>query len=380
MKLKTKLVLMSVAISSVMCFTITYTALSSAQQLVAATQVTPTMVAQLAVELTPIEAIPDDSANALASTPAIAFYESEMTKITTSAQRTYDVKQIGVMISIVALGAGLTWLFASQMLKPLERLTAEAKRINPNNLNEAPNVPVTTDEVGRLGVAFCEMTNKISDAYTMQKNFSASAAHELRTPLSVLTSEISVFDMQPNHTNGEYKEILSSVHQTANRLNTIVEDLLVFTNQGDVDLSQQIELKPLIEEIVYALEPISAAKNIQISITGENTVINGNDNLLQRAFYNLIENAIKYNNQNGTIEIMISAHSVLIKDTGFGIPDHEKPHIFEPFYRVDKSRSRAYGGSGLGLSIVKQILDKHSFIINVLNNTPTGTIFEVAIK
>lgn len=283
---------------------------------------------------------------------------------------------IAVMLCLVALGSILTYLFAAKTLKPLENLTQRVQHINILNLDEGVPIPETKDEVSRLAQAFQDMTKKLALSYQVQKNFSANAAHELRTPLATIQTQLDVFQMKPDRNVEEYMSLLKSIGESTERLSNLVKDLLTFTNEQKIDKKEPVELRSLLEETVFELEEQVAARQIEIMISGEGTV-SGDDSLLQRAFYNLISNAIRYNVDGGSISIDITGDKVTVADTGVGIPDDAKPYVFDTFFCVDKSRSRELGGSGLGLAIVKSIIEKHGGDIRVENNQPQGSIFVV---
>ena len=215
--------------------------------------------------------------------------------------------------------------------------------------------------------------------YQVQKNFSANAAHELRTPLAAIQTQLDVFQMKPDRNPEEYTNLLQSIGESTERLSNLVKDLLTFTNEQGIGKKEPVELRPLLEETVFELEEYAATKQIEITISGQGTVL-GDDSLLQRAFFNLLSNAIRYNVDCGSIFIEITDAQVTIADTGIGIPDEAKSHIFDTFFSVDKSRSRELGGSGLGLAIVKSIIEKHNGYIYVKNNQPQGSIFIVGFN
>ena len=182
--------------------------------------------------------------------------------------------------------------------------------------------------------------------------------------------------MNPNRNAAEYTALLKSIGESTDRLSNLVKDLLAFTNEQEIENKAPVALRPLLEEIVFELEESAAARRIAITISGEGTVL-GDDGLLQRVFYNLISNAIRYNVDGGSVSIDVTDDKVIVADTGAGIPNEAKPHIFDAFFCVDKSRSRELGGSGLGLAIVKHIIEKHAGSIYVEDNHPHGSAFVV---
>lgn len=352
--LKLKLTAVSVCILTVMCVAFAISTIFSTDELVKASITTPAISIDEDMPAIPLE-------------PSVA---------ATEALREFRGTTVLVMICLIALGSALTYLFASKTLKPLEDLTERVHHITIHNLDEGVPIPRTKDEVARLAQAFHDMTEKLNLSYQVQKNFSANAAHELRTPLAAIQTQLDVFQMKADRSAEEYTALLKSIGESTERLSNLVKDLLTFTNEQKIDKKEPVELRSLLEEIVFELEERAAARQIDITISGEGTVF-GDDSLLQRAFYNLISNAIRYNIDGGSISIDVSDEKVTVADTGVGIPDDAKPYVFDTFFCVDKSRSRELGGSGLGLAIVKSIVENHGGYICVKDNQPQGSVFVV---
>lgn len=292
-------------------------------------------------------------------------------------------QSIAYMVAVVLAGGGLTYYIAGKALQPLYEFNRQMKNRTEHNLSERLPIPESHDEIADLTRSFNEMSCKLDEAFEAQKRFAQSAAHELRTPLTVLKTKVDVFGKKPTHTAEEYDKLLSVITKHTNRLSELVKDLLELTNIDALDCSDRIEVNAMLTDISKELSDFASDKNISIAICGEEQTVCGNKSLLHRAFYNLIENAIKYNIQNGQIEIFVSndeSHTVItIADTGIGIPADLQKHIFEPFFRVDKSRSRQMGGAGLGLATVKSIIEKHGGKVAILDNTGGGTIFKIAL-
>ena len=355
--LKLKLTTISVCILTVMCVAFAISTIYSTNGLVQATITTPAISV-------------DESMPAITSEPSVAV---------TEALWQFRGTTVLVMFCLIAIGSALTYLVASRTLKPLEDLTERVQHIDIHNLDEGVSIPQTKDEVAKLAQAFQNMTEKLNLSYQVQKNFSANAAHELRTPLAAIQTQLDVFQMKLDRNPEEYTNLLQSIGESTERLSNLVKDLLTFTNEQGIGKKEPVELRPLLEETVFELEEYAATKQIEITISGQGTVL-GDDSLLQRAFFNLISNAIRYNVDCGSIFIEITDAQVTIADTGIGIPDEAKSHIFDTFFCVDKSRSRELGGSGLGLAIVKSIIEKHNGYIYVKNNQPQGSIFIVGFN
>lgn len=307
------------------------------------------------------------------------------TEASQKAKIDFRIESILYMLLIIIGGGFLTYYLSGKALKPLDTLNDQVKNINVHNLSETLSVPPTKDEIAELTVSFNKMTDKLNNSFMMQQRFSASAAHELRTPLAVLQTKIDVFKMKRIHTTEEYDSLINIIEKQTKRLRGLVASLLDMTNMDDNDEQSNICVKDIFEDIITELSHITKNKNVTMTLDCDNSIVFGNTDLLYRAFYNLVENGIKYNIDGGTVEVLVnklSKDQVSIKviDTGIGIADEYKKKIFEPFYRVDKSRSRQLGGTGLGLSTVDGIIKKHNGSITVTDNESNGTCFHVILN
>ncbi|MEG1190748.1 MAG: ATP-binding protein [Oscillospiraceae bacterium] len=287
------------------------------------------------------------------------------------------------MILVVVAGGGMTYYISGKALRPLGELNSQMKNRTVHNLSDTLPIPQSHDELAELTRSFNEMSAKLEEAFAMQKRFSQSAAHELRTPLTVLKTKVEVFKKKPAHTAEEYESLLSVITSHTNRLSALVKDLLDLTNMDALDCNEDLELKALGAEVAEELSGLAEARGVRLELLGGEQRTKGNRSLLHRALYNLLENAIKYNVENGSVELLVSAEEnkslITITDSGVGIPRDARELIFEPFYRVDKSRSRQMGGAGLGLATVKSIIDKHQGKITVSENPKGGTIFRLSL-
>lgn len=298
-----------------------------------------------------------------------------------TAKNIFSLQSIIYMLIAIIGGSALTYYVSGKALKPLDALTNQVKNLNANNLSESLIVPPTNDEIADLTTSFNDMTDKLNSVFISQKTFSANAAHELRTPLAILQTKLDVFKKKPVHSDQEYMLILSVFEKQITRLRYLVNQLLDMNNLDNEFEKSNVCLKDIFEDIISELNVITKDKNITLSLDCDDSTLFGNIDLLYRAFYNIIENGIKYNVNNGFVQIIVTKKSnneiqILIKDGGIGISSAMKSHIFEPFYRVDKSRSRDIGGVGLGLSIVDSIVKKHNGKITVLDNDNCGTCFQ----
>ncbi|WP_346886974.1 HAMP domain-containing sensor histidine kinase [Clostridium sp. UBA1056] len=299
------------------------------------------------------------------------------------ARMDFRLESILYMLSVIMGGGVLTYYLSGKALKPIDTLNGQIKNRTVHNLSEAMDVPPTNDEISELTESFNEMTDKLNHAFMMQQRFSANAAHELRTPLTVLKTKVDVFKKKNTHSNEEYDALIATFEKQINRLSELVHNLLDMTNMTDEFENERVCIKDVLDDIVTELSSIAAEKDITLTLDCNNSVVMGNTDLLHRAFYNLIENGIKYNMNGGNVSVTASSnklHTVIkISDTGIGIPNEMKKNIFEPFYRVDKSRSRKIGGAGLGLAIVESIIKKHNGKIEVTDNKTGGTYFKITL-
>ncbi len=291
-------------------------------------------------------------------------------------------KSIGYMVLAILLGSGLTYYATGKAMKPLKELTENVQGITIDTLSQPITVNDNSAELMELSASFNDMAHRLDHAYMLQKRFSADAAHELRTPLAVLQTKIDVFQKGNSHTKEEYDALISTLQKQILRLKHLSQSLLEMTVVEDRSEWAEIELKELIEDVMLELTPVAQKKHIALKLKCEDCPVRGNVDQLYRVFYNLIENGIKYNRENGAVTITAQKTrehktQVMISDTGVGIPDHMKPHIFEPFYRVDKSRSRQMGGAGLGLAMVESLVKQHNGTIRVSDSPDGGTCFTV---
>lgn len=283
------------------------------------------------------------------------------------------------MIIVILLGTITTYLTTKKSLSKVKQLSDEIKNISEHNLSTKINEEVADDEIKDLTKSFNSMLSRIEDAFESQKRFSSNVAHELRTPLAVIKMKIDVFKKRNNPTKDDYEKLIEVIEKNNNRLSKVVDELLSICNKDSIDLKDNINFNTMINNICNDFKYVALEKNIKISVHGNiDSKFYGNEQLLYRAFYNLVENSVKYNVENGNVDIYLSNNSkyikIQVKDTGIGIKEEDYENIFKPFYRIDKSRSRKIGGSGLGLSIVKTIIEQHNGKVKIESNDK-GTTF-----
>lgn len=297
------------------------------------------------------------------------------------AQKQFNVQSILWMIAIIVIGISATYILVGRALKPVEDLSKSVKSIGEHSLSQRIEKINSNDEIGDLAISFNKMLDRLEKSFMYRKRFAANAAHELKTPLTIIKSGIQVLKLDPSPTLEDYQENIDITEQSTQRLIQVVDDLLALASEESEEFYHNIELNNLFGAIIDELQPLCMEKKININLDHCSGLVRGNQTLLYRVFFNLIENAVKFNDTHGTVTVNTSVHdnvmTIAISDTGMGIPKEALPFIFEPFYRVDTSRTRQLGGSGLGLSIVKTVVEKHKGSINVKSNLNVGTTFEV---
>lgn len=283
---------------------------------------------------------------------------------------------------IILLSSVCTYFLTKKTLTPLQKLTSEVSQIQAQNLSTQLAVPNSKDEIAQLTSSFNEMLARLDNAFSTQKQFSANAAHELRTPLAVLQTNLEVFEKKQEPEMVEYQQLFTMIKEQTARLSQLVGTLLDMTNLKSVPRTDQVTLEELVDEVFCDLDPVAEKAGISIhfddsSSQDSHTDVTGSYVLLYRAVYNLVENAIKYNRPHGSVSVSVKQENgqamVLVTDTGIGISPENQKKIFDPFFRVDKSRSRAMGGAGLGLALVDSIAKEHGGTVNVLESSEAGS-------
>ena len=297
---------------------------------------------------------------------------------------------LGILLVVIVAGSCVAYFLIGHYTKPVQQLSAHMKEISPNTLSDSIEIEGGGEEIQELVKSFNQMTEQLDEAFAMQRRFSASAAHELRTPIAVLRTKLDVFKKKKREQR-EYDELVDTMETYIDRLSSIITDLLEFAETSELGETEDVSLDAVITTVVDDLEPVAQNNmvNVQIDIQpkaqseAQTFIVKGNTNLLYRALYNLVENAIRYNNEEGSVNITLETRGqegvIIIADTGVGIAPEQRELVFEPFYRVNKSRSREFGGAGIGLSLVKTILKRHGAFITVSENNPQGSVFTIRI-
>ena len=297
---------------------------------------------------------------------------------------------LGILLVVIVAGSCVAYFLIGHYTKPVQQLSAHMKEISPNTLSDSIAIEGGGEEIQELVKSFNQMTEQLDEAFAMQRRFSASAAHELRTPIAVLRTKLDVFKKKKREQH-EYDELITTMETYIDRLSSIITDLLEFAETSELGEVEDVFLDSVVKTVVDDLESVAQNNMVNVQIEEQSMaqseaqtfIVKGNTNLLYRALYNLIENAIRYNNEEGSVNITLETRGqegvIIIADTGVGIAPEQRELVFEPFYRVNKSRSREFGGAGIGLSLVKTILKRHGASITVSENKPQGSVFTIRI-
>lgn len=291
----------------------------------------------------------------------------------------------GVPLILLVASAG-GYFLARKSLSPIAVMNLQTQHITAINLSSRLDVMNPRDEPGRLGTTINELLERLETSFKEQQRFVADASHELRTPLAILRGETDVALEQPRSPD-DYRQSLSLIKDEAERLSRIVEDLFILARQP-LDLpaivKERVDMNETVKDCVRAAQVLAVRKNLRLKISEASPlVLTGDEDLLKRMVLNLLDNAVKYTPEGGEISVELAGRNghaqVIVRDTGIGIPEKDQPHIFDRFYRVDKARSRAQGGAGLGLSIVRWIVEAHGGTVIVESNPGSGSSFIVKL-
>ena len=295
-----------------------------------------------------------------------------------------DYRKNSLIISAVLalLGGVATYFISGHALRPIRELSDKIEKVQAQNLADSRIEENQVKELNQLSVSYNRMLERLSDAFEIQRQFTANAAHELRTPLALMQVQLDLYHSNSHPDNdADTVQMIKMVTEQNDRLNKMVKTLLDMSELQTVGRDDEIILDALVDEVLEDLEPLAEGKNIRLIGKCKDITMVGSDILIYRLVYNLVENAIKYNHSGGQVTVTADRkekHVYLsVEDTGTGIPEELKERVFEPFFRVDKSRSRELGGVGLGLALAREIVRVHEGSITVRPNPSGGTIFDV---
>jgi signal transduction histidine kinase len=288
--------------------------------------------------------------------------------------------------AVLALGGAGSYLLSGRMLRPVDRVSTLASRISHTNLKERIRHEGPDDEVKRLSDTFDDMLERLEGAFESQKQFLQDASHELRTPIAIAQTNVEVLEMQEDPTAKDYEHLMQVLKMSLERMNSVNEGLLLLAEGRQTQYKwSEVDMGSLAREIVDEASGRAEAAQVhlEVEIASGDVRVMGDSTRLKQAIMNLVDNAVKYNKPGGKVKISAKAEgtvvSVEVHDTGIGISQADLPRVFERFYRVDKSRSRSMGGSGLGLSIVKKIIEDHKGAITADSNPGEGSTFRIVL-
>ena len=294
----------------------------------------------------------------------------------------YRRQSLIITALMALLGGVITYFISGRALKPLRDFSDKIEKVQAQNLSDSRIDENDVKELNQLSISYNKMLKRLSDAFEVQRQFTANAAHELRTPLAVMQVQLDSYKAAEHSDNDKSAaETIKMITEQNERLSKMVKTLLDMSELQTIARNDEIAVDALIEEVIADLEPLAAKKHVGLIQESEAVTMMGSDILIYRLVYNLVENAIKYNKQGGQVTVSCNEQDkhihIIVADTGSGIPKEMRDRVFEPFFRVDKSRSRELGGVGLGLALVNEIVRVHDGRISVRDNSSGGTIFEV---
>ena len=308
--------------------------------------------------------------------------DNEVTIIVSGAQQSFGTTNWYITAAVTLLGGVLAYFVSGRALKPLRSFAAQVENVQPNNLADVQISEDVLPEFKQFSKSFNSMIKRLDEGFSAQRQFTGNAAHELRTPLALTQAQIELFAAEHPDVQPETAEFLKLLQEQTERMSQMTKTLLEMSELRSVPCNDRIELAPMIEEIITDLEPIAEEKGIALNYDGNGTMI-GSDTLIYRLIFNLTENAIRYNRANAQVHISVCDDgdkiSIRVRDNGHGIPEQYRESIFQPFFRIDKSRSRAHGGVGLGLSLVWEIVLLHKGEIKIEESSDNGTVMLVTL-
>lgn len=317
--------------------------------------------------------IPDDKWDEFADEFSVQVYNNKA-----------DYKRNSLIITVLLalLGGVVTYFISGHALRPIREFSDKIEEVQAQNLSDSRIEENNVKELNQLGISYNKMLERLSDAFEIQRQFTANAAHELRTPLALMQVQLDLYNSASHPGNdADTLQTIKMVTEQNDKLNRMVKTLLDMSELQTVGRDDKIILDAIVEEVLADLEPLAVEKNIKLIGKCEDATMIGSDILIYRLVYNLVENAIKYNHPCGQVTVTAyqrNKHVYLsVEDTGSGIPKELRERVFEPFFRVDKSRSRELGGVGLGLALVHEIVRVHDGSICIKSGKTGGTIFEV---
>ena len=308
--------------------------------------------------------------------------DPNLTIVIYGAQTSFTATNWYITAAVTLLGGILAYFVSGRALRPLRTFVAQVEKVQPNNLADMKITEKVLPEFRQFSDSFNQMLERLDEGFTAQRQFTGNAAHELRTPLALMQAQVELFSAEHPDVLPETADFLRLLREQTERMTQMTRTLLEMCGLQAVPCTDHIELGPMIDEIFADLAPLAEKNNITLEREGDG-VMTGSDTLIYRLLFNLTENAIKYNRPGGSVRLSVTPESekllIRVADTGRGIPEHFQRSVFQPFFRVDKSRSREYGGVGLGLSLVWEIVKLHGGTVCVENSSEAGTTVAVSL-
>lgn len=314
--------------------------------------------------------------------PQLIAPDEDLTIIVDGVQGRFRTTNWYITAAITLLSGILAYFVSGRALKPLRSFTSQVEQVQLNNLADMRIDEDAISEFRQLSRSFNQMLERLNNAFSAQRQFTGNAAHELRTPLALMQAQLELFSAEHPDVRPETAEFLTLLREQTERLIQMTRTLLEMSNLQQVARNERIQLAPMIEEIFTDLAPLSDKLGVTLTAEGDG-IMTGSDALIYRLIFNLTENAVKYNRPGGSVRVSVTQELekllLRVSDTGCGIPEVYQRSIFQPFFRVDKSRSREYGGAGLGLSLVWEIADLHGGSVWVEKSSEKGTTIAVGL-
>ena len=314
--------------------------------------------------------------------PQLIAPNEELTIVVDGAQGRFRTTNWYITAAVTLLSGILAYFVSGRALKPLRSFASQVEMVQMTNLADMKIDEDVLPEFKQLSRSFNQMLERLNTAFSAQRQFTGNAAHELRTPLALMQAQLELFSAEHPDVRPETAEFLTLLREQTERLIQMTRTLLEMSNLRQVARNERIQLAPMIEEIFTDLAPLSDKRGVTLTAEG-NGIMTGSDALIYRLIFNLTENAVKYNRQGGSVRVSVTQKPekllLRVSDTGCGIPKEYQRSVFQPFFRVDKSRSREYGGAGLGLSLVWEIADLHGGSVWVEESSDKGTTIAVEL-
>lgn len=306
----------------------------------------------------------------------------ELTIIVNGAQHSFGTTNWYITVAVTVLGGVLAYFVSGRALKPLKSFASQVENVQPDNLADMKISEDVLPEFKQFSKSFNGMLDRLDEGFSAQRQFTGNAAHELRTPLALMQAQIELFSVEHSDIQHDTAELLKLLQEQTERMSQMTKTLLEMSELRTVPCNDVIELAPMFEEVFADLAPLAEKRGITLECDGDGTII-GSDTLIYRMLFNLTENAIRYNRPNESVRACISERNgqifIRVRDNGNGIPEQYRESVFQPFFRVDKSRSREYGGVGLGLALVREIALLHGGRVLAEESTENGTVMLVIL-